>query len=694
MKQRILDLMQRKNYQPSDSFWLQRELKEDSKDRVVQALASLEAEGLIIRNKRQKYELAEGKNYARGILDLKTAGYGFLLAEDGGEDLFIPRNKTLDAFSGDTVLARITPFANGNRREGEVLKVIKRALEHIVGEYYQGAIFPKGGNDNVFFRVTTKPKGILDHALVKGKIVKYGKQNIVDCEITELFGHRDDPGIEIIEVIRRLEIPYEFAQPTIADLDSVPDEVLAIEHKGRQDLRDQLIFTIDGDDTKDIDDAIALEILRNGNFRLGVHIADVSHYVREGSALDEEACLRGTSVYLADRVVPMLPRKLSNGICSLNPEVDRLAVSCVMEINSQAEVLGYEIFPSIIRSRQQLTYSECNKILAGDVSEAITDPAIIASLRQMADLAAILRRVRTELGSIDFEMIEPKIAFDSEGHVADIKIRDRGVSERLIEEFMLVANQVVASDIQAREFPFIYRIHEKPDGEKLTSLFQFARELGYVGDIPKRITHRHLQKLLLAVEDSEYEKVVNTLMLRSMAKAKYAAHNLGHYGLAFADYTHFTSPIRRYPDLLVHRMLRSYLFETPDIQTLDHYEAVIPPAAAQASLTERRAMIAEREVEDMKKAEYMESRIGQIFEGVVSGLTRFGMFIELPNTVEGLVHISTFPEAIDFDENKMMYLGISSRTVYNIGKKVQVRLVRADRLLGKVDFILEAGGRE
>ncbi|NLZ61645.1 MAG: ribonuclease R, partial [Acholeplasmataceae bacterium] len=594
----------------------------------------------------------------------------------------------LDAFPGDTVLVRINRSSAFERSEGEVVKVQKRALETVVGEYYQGAIFPKNGAQNVFFKVVEKPKELVDYAIVTAKITRYRRQNIADCAITEIIGHRDDPGIEIIEVLKRLQIPDTFPEAVIQYLDLVPSEVRPFEYEGRRDLRDELIFTIDGDDTKDIDDAISLVKLPRGTYRLGVHIADVSHYVTEGSPLDLEAFSRGTSVYLADKVVPMLPRKLANGICSLNPGVDRLTLSCVMEINGSAEVINYELFPSLIRSRRQLTYGECNKILAGETSEAITDPKIIENLVLMAELAQILRDVRIKIGSIDFETIEPKISFDTEGNVTDIIIRERGVSERLIEEFMLVANQVVASDIHFREYPFIYRVHEKPDPEKLASLFQFAKEQGIVSDVPKRPTHRHLQELLHDVEGSEYDKVFNTLMLRSMAKAKYSELNLGHYGLAFSHYTHFTSPIRRYPDLMVHRMLRAYLFNEPTLKMLDHFLEVLPQAAIQSSVTERRAMLAEREVEEMKKAEYMENHVNEVFEGVVSGLTRFGMFVELPNTVEGLVHISTFPEAIDFNEKQMIYLGISSRIVYNIGKKVRVRLVKADRWRGKIDFVL------
>jgi len=688
MKTKILELLRQKNYRPSDSFMLAKMLGNPDPKAFKKALEELENEGEIVRDQLGKYALSSRMGFVKGTIDLKAAGYGFLQVEGRDADIYIPAPRTGGAFNGDTCLVRIINYRSSDRIEGEVVRILKRKLDTVVGEYFQGAIFPKQEVPGIFFRVTGKPKGLVDHDYVVAKVIRYGRTNILDCEVLESFGHKDDPGIEIIEVVKRMGIPYDFPEYVKTSAGQVPDTVDNTDLSGRLDLRKELIFTIDGDDTKDIDDAISIAKLDNGNYRLGVHIADVSHYVTEDSPLDKEAFLRGTSVYLADRVIPMLPRNLSNGICSLNPGVDRLALSCIMEINHDAEVVDYEIRESVIRSFQQLTYGEVNKVLAKTASEKITDKGVIMNLFLMEALAKLLFHVRTRIGSINFETIEPKILFDEAGKVSDVLIRDRGESEKIIEEFMLVANQVVATDIERKHLPFIYRIHEKPDMDKLESLFGFAKELGYIDQVPKKIKPRDLQNLLLDVENTEYEKVINMLMLRSMAKAKYSEENLGHYGLAFTDYTHFTSPIRRYPDLMVHRMLRSYLFQTAPEATYDHFEAILPDIALWTSKTERRAMIAEREVDDMKKAEYMERHVGEAFEGVISILMRFGMFVELPNTIEGLVHISTFTEAIEFDEEKMIYLGISSRKVYNIGMKVKVKVIKADRVSGKIDFEL------
>ncbi|MDY0373088.1 MAG: ribonuclease R [Candidatus Izemoplasmatales bacterium] len=663
-------------------------LKGDSKRLFDQALVSLIAEGDVIEEMNGVVGLSERLGYLKGILDLKAAGYGFLKVEGRDDDLFIPAVKVKDAYTQDLCLAKVNQNRFNHRQEGEIIRVLKRHLVDIVGEYFQGAVFIKNQPERVFFKVVSKPKGLLDHSLVKAKIVKYSRSNILDVEIEEVYGLANEPGMEIIAVVKRLGVPTDFPEAVLEEVQTIPERVQPSDLSGRVDLRNELLYTIDGDDTKDIDDAISLKRLASGNYLLGVHIADVSYYVKEDSPLDQEAFKRGTSVYLADRVIPMLPKELSNGICSLNPGVDRLAMSCQMEITKEAEVIAYEIFPSVIQSRQQLTYSEVNKVLEGLASDRITDPTIIQSLLTMNELAKILLRVRNQMGSINFETIEPKILFNAEGEVDDIVILERGDSEKLIEEFMLVANQVIASEYSRRKLPFLYRIHEEPDPEKLTSLFQLAMELKLVEETPKKITPKALQMLLEAVEGSLYEKVINTLMLRSMAKAKYSEMNIGHYGLAFPDYTHFTSPIRRYPDLMVHRMIRSYQGEIATA-VQDHFRGILDEIATQTSATERRAMLAEREVDDMKKAEFMEHHIDEHFQGIISTITRFGMFVELPNTVEGLVHISTFKEAMVHNEEKMELYGISTRTLYTIGKEVGVKLVKADKVTGKVDFILD-----
>ncbi len=695
MKDKVLALIHSDGYQPLDIREMASALKiKDSKDftAFLKIVNELEYEGIIGTNKRDKILPAEKLGIVRGTLDLKRQGFGFILREGENPlpDIFIPRSSIGDASHKDTCLVRITKRSEGNRFEGVIIRVLKRALEMIVGEYFQGAIFPKDLSEDYLFKVKPSLRGsLVDHTIVKAKIIRYSPNKIFDCEIIEVLGHASDPGIEILEVIASHDLQVGFPENVKSEIKKIPDHVLLTDLIGRIDLRNQLIFTIDGDDTKDIDDAISLKMNAQGNYELGVHIADVSYYVIEGTELDKEALKRGTSVYLADRVIPMLPRELSNGICSLNPKVDRLTISCFMEIDKQGEVLSHRLEPSVIHSFAQMTYKKVNAILAKDETVAKQYPELVETIFLMHELSKVLNINRCKNGSINFETIEPKILFDDHGKVIDIIIKDRGISEGIIEEFMLMANQTVANHFHEAELPFIYRIHETPDPDKLEGLFTFAKEIGYPIKLPKVVTQKQLQNLLLKVEDTKYEKVINMMMLRSMAKAKYSELNLGHYGLAFDDYTHFTSPIRRYPDTTVHRLIRTYLFnQKTDPKTLRHFTDLIPEIATQTSKAERQAMLAEREVLDMKKAEFMMGKEGDVFEGVISTLTRFGMFIELPNTVEGLVHISTFKEAIEFIEAKMLYLGITTRKEYTIGMLVKVKLLGVNPLKGQVDFEL------
>jgi ribonuclease R len=694
MKEKILAMIQAAEYQAADANGLASRLgirsADDTKE-LDKALGELETEGVIARNKKDKFNTVERLGYVKGTLDLKRQGYGFLIVEglEKTPDVFIPRDRVLDAMDKDRCLVKINQ-REGIKLEGEVVLILKRAMEFVVGEYFQGAIFPKDDNKEILYKVKPQNrKGLVDHTIVKAKIVKYSPMRILDCLVTEILGDVMAPGIEILEAIAQYGLETEFPDAVKAEVKKIPSSVLPEEYAGRTDFRSDVVFTIDGDDTKDIDDAISLVWKPNGNYELGVHIADVSHYVRENTELDRDALHRGTSVYLADRVIPMLPKELSNGICSLNPGVDRLAISCVMEINGAGKVAVYKILPSVIRSRYQMTYNKVNKIIAGDAEMKTRYPDLVAPILIMQKLAKVLYDVRSEKGSINFETIEPKLVFDDQNHVIDIVVKDRGISENIIEEFMLMANQTIAAHFMKAQLPFLYRIHETPDPDKLAALFKLAKEIGYQTKVPKAITPQNLQKLLADVENTTFEKVVNTMMLRSMAKARYSEQNLGHYGLAFTDYTHFTSPIRRYPDTTVHRLIRTYLFEhKTDAATIAKVRGLLPDIALSTSKAERTSMLCEREVMDMKKAEYMTPLQGQEFQGVVSTLTKFGMFVELPNTVEGLVHISTFPEAIDFNEEKMLFLGISSRKEYTIGMVLKVKLIGVDALKGRIDFVL------
>ncbi len=657
---------------------------------LTKALHELTEEGEIYRDHKGYYQLIKAnKQMVKGTLDLKYQGFGFIIVDDETDhpDIYIAKTNIGTAMDKDYCLTEIIREKGKGRFEGRIVKVLERHITQVVGEYYEGQIFPKNDSGDIIFKLQKEDKKkVKNHQLIKAKIVKYGKSFIKECALVEVIGSQDDKDIEIKEVIHRQNLIHEFSDAELKMAKSMPDQVLEADLKGRIDLRDTLIFTIDGEYTKDIDDAISIKKVNN-RFVLGVHIADVSHYVTEDSVLDKCAYNRGTSVYLANSVIPMLPKALSNGICSLNPKVDRLTMSCEMEITAKGEVVNYSIYPSVIHSREKMTYNNVNKMLSGDQEVIDQYPEIYEQLKIMHDLQKVLSGVREKMGSIDFEMIEPKFIFDQDGKITDLEVRDRGLGERMIEEFMLVANQVVATHVYGMKLPFIYRIHELPNQEKLTNIHRLLERFGFAQNVDDNQDQFNLQQILTNVEGSKYEKVITTLLLRSMAKAKYAREDVGHYGLAFEHYTHFTSPIRRYPDLIVHRYLRKYVFKN-QLRTSDELKAKLDDIADQSSKMERIAMVAEREVMDMKKAEYMEPFVGETFTGVVSSVMKFGIFVELPNTVEGLVHVKNFDEQMEYNEETLSLVGNESKIEYTIGVEVNVKLVKVNRLLGKIDFVI------
>jgi len=690
MKKRVYQLIKKLPYKKRNLNGLAKILNMSSGSdfqELTKVLNELEKERKIYRNQKGYYFDVQNKNFEIGELDLKYQGYGFLLLE-GKPDIYIPQGKTYSAMNGDICLVEITKRKSKQKIEGKIVKVLERKMTTIIGEYYQGQVFPKGYSDDMIFEVIHEDrKKINDHQIIKAKIVDYTKKQVKKVSLDEILGYADDDGIEVLEVSHKYGLIQEFTQAQLDQAKAIPQEIHGEEVLGRKDLRQEMIFTIDSETTKDIDDAISISKNDQGNYILGVHIADVSHYVKENSELDKAAYERGTSVYLADSVIPMLPRALSNGICSLNPDVDRLAMSCEMEITSKGEVINYDLFPSVIHSQYKMTYTNINKMLDGDQDVIKEFEDIYKNVLLMQELQRILADVREKMGSINFETIEPKFIFDKHGQITDMIVKDRGIGEKMIEEFMLVANQVVATHVYNMQLPFIYRVHELPNEEKIDQVLTMVKELGIDVDLEDNITQHNLQKLLESVEDTKYEKVINTLLLRSMSKARYAKESLGHYGLAFDFYTHFTSPIRRYPDLIVHRYLRRYVFNNNQKVTqkmIDKFDDI----AKQSSKTERQAMEAEREIMDIKKAEYMEQFVGDTFTGVISSILKFGMFVELPNTVEGLVHISTFDEEMTYDEKNMKLVGESSNKSYNIGKEVEVKLVKVNKVLGKIDFEL------
>ena len=657
----------------------------DSLNRLVQ-------NGDIYCSNKNRYMLFSFSNLRKGVLRVNKRGYGFVTIDGEEEDVYIPSDDIKDAIEGDLVICEITLVKEDGRREGRILRVIKRGTVEVVGEvYFKGGVchlLPDDQKLKIDIEIPDiKGKGVVEGHKVVAKITTFKKKGRCIGEIIKIIGHKNDPGVDILSIVSKYKIKDTFDPETISELDSIPEEVSEFEKKGRRDLTSWEIFTIDGDDTKDIDDAISIKVLENGNYELGVHIADVSYYVKEGTALDREALERGTSVYLVDRVIPMLPHKLSNGICSLNPNVERLAISCVMEIDKNGKTVDYEIFESVIKSRIQMTYKNVNKILEEDIVPEGYEP-FKKSLLLMNELALIIRKMKEKRGNLDFEALEAKILVDSSGKPYDVVLRDRGAGEKLIEDFMIQANETVATHIFYMNLPFVYRVHEYPKEEKIKSYLTFVSSLGYSvpGNI-KDMSPKSIQKLLNFLKDKKEFKILSSQLLRSMQKAIYLPDNLGHFGLASKCYTHFTSPIRRYPDTTVHRLLRTYLFKNDlSSNTIKHWEEKLVYVCDHSSSMERASVDCEREVDDMKMAEYMEERIGQRFPGMVSTVTNFGMFVELDNLIEGLVRVNDLEGFYHFDEASQSLFGEKNNDRYTIGDRVLVEVVRASKEERTIDF--------
>jgi len=692
MKEKIIEALKKVrralNYEEIDSL-LNLKTIEETKE-MNDALKSLEEDGEIYFSNKNKYMLFSDSNLRKGTLRVNKKGFGFVEVV-GEEDVFIPIDNINGAIDKDTVAVEITETKDDGRREGRIVRVIKRNLSTVVGEIYFkkgiGHIIPDDKKLKLNIEIPkNKNLGSVDGHKVVVEIESISKNKCVG-KVIKILGHKNDPGVDIISVVEKYEIKYEFDPEVIEQLDSVPEEICEADKKGRRDLTDQMIFTIDGDDTKDIDDAISVEKLDNGHYKLGVHIADVSYYVREGTPLDNEAMERGTSVYLVDRVIPMLPHKLSNGICSLNPDVERLAMSCVMEVDEKGQTVDYDIFESVIKSRIQMTYKKVNKILKGEETPEGYEP-YVDSLLLMKELSNIIRKGKLERGYIDFDTDEAKVLVDEEGIPTDVVLRDKGPGQELIEDFMIQANECVATHIFYMNLPFIYRVHEYPKEDKINEFLVFVRSLGY--QIPKDIrdiSPKSMQKLLYFLKDKKEYKVLSSLLLRDMQKAIYLPQNLGHYGLASKCYTHFTSPIRRYPDTTVHRLLRTYLFNKQmDNDTIRHWEEKLVYVADHSSVKERASVDCEREVDDMKMAEYMEKHIGETFTGMISSITNFGFFVELDNLIEGLVRLTDLNGFYDYNEENQMLVDKRAKNFYRLGDKVEVKVVRASKEEKEIDF--------
>lgn len=664
----------------------------DELQELQTCLSELEKDAVIYHSNKDKYMMLEDSHLKRGIMRANKKGFGFVDIDDSDVDVYISEDHMNGALHDDIVLVEITSKKGIDRLEGRVVKIINREKDTYVGEInFEGDTGIVSLDDNKLKIKVQIPRDKSMNAVDGHKVVvRLGKR--IDNsrfmgEVVEIIGHKNDPGIDILSIVKKYNIETDFPDDIKEQLKNIPSEVSEEECKNRRDLRNEMIFTIDGDDTKDIDDAVSIHRKPNGNYVLGVHIADVSYYVKEGSPLDNDAMERGTSVYLVDRVIPMLPHELSNGICSLNPNVSRLAISCVMEFDNHGKQIDYEIFESVIKSRIQMTYKKVNSILEKNiVPEGYEEYA--DSLRMMADLAEILRKAKENRGYIDFEVDEAKILVNEKCEPTEIVLRDRGVGENLIEDFMIAANECVATHIYFMNLPFIYRVHEVPKEEKIRSFLGFIGGLGYqINGNLKDNNPKSIQRLIKFLEDKKEFKILSKLLLRSMQKAVYKPVNLGHFGLASKCYTHFTSPIRRYPDTTVHRLLRTYLFQHKlDDNTISHWEDKLVYVADHSSAKERSSIDCEREVEDMKMAQYMEGHIGEEFEGMISSVMSFGIFVELDNLIEGLVSIKDMKGFFNYDEDRMTLTNEKSHVKYTIGERIKVRVIRASKEAKTIDF--------
>ena len=670
--------------------------------KLLDDLRILEEGYTVYRSNKDKYMLFENSHLLKGRLSVNKKGFGFVIVDGRDEDIYIDAKNMNGALNNDLVVVEELKGQNGKKTEGRVVKVLKKENNLIVGEYKIIDGNPHFIPDDKKLRMeiildNKDLDDLVDGHKIQVSIVKeMGKYKYLG-EVVKIIGHKNDPGVDILSIIYDHGINDVFTDEVIEEVNALPSEVLDSDRKGRKDLTDMTIFTIDGDDTKDIDDAISIS-KKGENYILGVHIADVSYYVKEGTALYKEAYSRGTSVYLVDRVVPMLPHKLSNGICSLNPNVDRLAISCIMEITPNGKIVSHDIFESVIRSRIQMTYKKVNKILNDEETPEGYEP-FKDDLKLMWELAKILRKEKLARGYLDFDVDEPKILVDENCKPYDVVLRERGKGENMIEDFMIAANETVAEHVFYMGLPFVYRVHEVPDNEKVEGFLNSISMLGYhiVGD-RNFVYPKSMKKILDQLRDKEGFEILSTLLLRCMKKAVYKPENLGHYGLASKCYTHFTSPIRRFPDTTVHNLLRKYIFNEPNDKELnrliEYWEENLPALCDHASEKERDSIDCERDVESMKMAEYMESHIGEEYDGTISSVMNFGLFVQLDNMIEGLVHISEIKgDYYTFDETTHTLRGEKKGKMYKLGQKVRVVVTNASKENSTIDFNLVEGNK-
>lgn len=677
-------------------------IEKERRPELDEVLNELLQEGRLEISKRGKYKKPENK-FLLGEFMANPKGFGFVRVEGRDSDIFIPNNNTLNALNGDIVRVVIDIESGERRAEGHIIGIEKHANVNIVGYYKKNNRFGFVLPDNVkilkdIYIPEGRAKGAVTGDKVVVEITDFGdnKKN-PEGKVIEILGKSNDAGVDILSIIRSFGLPENFDEDVENELRKIPSAVLEKDIKGRQDFRNLVTVTIDGEDAKDLDDAVTLE--KNGNiWHLGVHIADVTHYVRENTALDKEALNRATSIYLVDRVIPMLPRKLSNGICSLNQGEDRLALSCIMEIDEKGRVIGHNICESVINVNERMTYTAVNEIITDSNEETKQRYSDYIELFNNFKLVSeLLRGARTKRGSIDFDLPESKVILDKNGNAIDIKPYERNAATKLIEDFMLAANETVAEDFFWQDLPFLYRVHENPDPEKIKSLAIFINNFGFtLRRKNEEVSPKELQKLLASIEGSDAEAIISRIALRSMKQARYDTSCIGHFGLAAKYYTHFTSPIRRYPDLQIHRIIKENIRNGLTDRRIEHYRAILDSVALQSSKLERRAEEAERETVKYKKCEYMLGHIGEEFDGVISGVTSFGLFVELNNTVEGFIRMADLTDDYyEYNEAGFEIVGEVTKKKFVLGQKVRVKVYDIDRLAKRVEFKLvkEKNGR-
>ena len=700
-KKMICDLLASDLYVPMKEKELAVVLQVAKSDReeLKKVLESLLAEHKIQISKRGKYSLCDESELI-GIFISNSKGFGFVEVEGQKEDYYVPEAYINGAFHRDKVRIELLPAKSGKRQEVKIVEILEHGMTQVVGTYQKsqnfGFVLPDNGKlSSDIFIPKEKSKGAVDGHKVVVELTDYGdERRSPEGKVIEILGHINDPGVDIMSIVRGYELPVEFSEKIMHQVERVSQEVSEADMAGRTDLRSTVMVTIDGEDAKDLDDAVSLT-KKDGLYYLGVHIADVANYVQENSALDREAKLRGTSVYLVDRVIPMLPHALSNGICSLNAGVDRLALSCLMTINEKGQVIDHDIVESVIHVTKRMSYTQVRQILEDKDEEVIAEHKdLVPMFELMEELAGILRRKRKQRGSIDFDFPESKIILDRDGRPIEIKPYERNVATNIIEDFMLAANETVSQHCFWMEVPFLYRTHDMPDAEKLEKLMLFIHNFGYhlklgSGAIGEQIHPKEIQKLLAKIEGTKEEALISRLTLRSMKQAKYTVEASGHFGLACDYYSHFTSPIRRYPDLQIHRIIKEQIRGRLKENRIAHYAEILPEVAKHSSEMERRADEAERETEKLKKAQYMEERIGQCFEGVISGITAWGIYVELPNTIEGMIHVSKLSgDYYYYDEAKYEMVGEETGRCFKLGERLKIKVVGVDRMSRSIDFVL------